>query len=88
MAAAGLGDDLLLANEVLDAGRLGALVARRAPGSRWPSTPPRRSTPRWPAACARCSSTSTSACPLRLRARPSRPLADLARRRGPARCAG
>jgi len=28
MAAAGLGDDLLLANEVLDASRLGALVAR------------------------------------------------------------
>ena len=30
MAAAGLGDDLLLANEVLDARRLGALVERRA----------------------------------------------------------
>lgn len=30
MAAAGLGDDLLLANEVLDAGRLGAVVERGA----------------------------------------------------------
>jgi D-serine deaminase-like pyridoxal phosphate-dependent protein len=30
MAAAGLGDDLLLANEVLDAGRLGALAAAGA----------------------------------------------------------
>ena len=30
MAAAGLGQDLLLANEVLDASRLGALVAAGA----------------------------------------------------------
>ena len=30
MAAAGLGDDLLLANEVLDARRLGALAQRGA----------------------------------------------------------
>ena len=34
MAAAGLGQDLLLANEVLDASRLGALVAPH-PFSRW-----------------------------------------------------
>src|ERR1700721_2361439 len=32
MAAAGLGQDLLLANEVLDASRLGALVAAGAAG--------------------------------------------------------
>ena len=54
MAAAGLGDDLLLANE----------VARRAPArARWPTLGARvtvavdsrrRSTPRPPAACARC----------------------------------
>ena len=41
MAAAGLGEDLLLANEVLDARRLGALATGR--GSRWRSTRRRRS---------------------------------------------
>src|SRR5579862_5392636 len=34
MVAAGLGQDLLLANEVLDASRLGALVTAGVPGSR------------------------------------------------------
>ena len=54
LAAAGLGDDLLLANEVLDAARLGALVEAVDRGSPWPSTRARPST--WPprAACARC----------------------------------
>ena len=54
LAAAGLGDDLLLANEVVDATRLGSLVRRRAPGSPWPSTrrrrwrrPSRPAFPRW-----------------------------------------
>ena len=68
MAAAGLGDDLLLANEVLDTRRLGAL-AERGRGSRWRSTPTR---PRGAAAaggCARCSSTWTWAAALRLPAR-------------------
>ena len=59
MAAAGLGEDLLLANEVLDARRLGALDAR---ASRWRSTRRRRSPPPCGAGCGRCSSTSTSAC--------------------------
>ena len=81
MAAAGLGDDLLLANEVLDARRLGALVD--AARSRWRSTRRRRSTPPCGAGCGRCSSTSTSAC----RAAGSRPeragwLADQARAAG------
>ena len=40
MAAAGLGDDLLLANEVLDARRLGRAGRGRRRGSPWPSTPP------------------------------------------------
>ena len=38
MAAAGLGEDLLLANEVLDCARLGAVVAGTA-RSPWRSTP-------------------------------------------------
>jgi hypothetical protein len=42
---AGLGDDLLLANEVVDATRLGASCAPGR-GSPWPSTPTRPSTPR------------------------------------------
>ena len=62
MAAAGLGDDLLLANEVLDARRLGAR-GRPARGSRSRSTRDGdRRRGRGAAACARCSSTSTSAC--------------------------
>ena len=43
-AAAGLGQDLLPANEVLDARRLGALDA----ASRWRSTRGRRTTRPWP----------------------------------------
>ena len=49
----GSGDDLLLANEVVDATRLGVLVAGRARVSPWPSTPRRPSTPRSPAGCPR-----------------------------------
>ena len=64
MAAAGLGDDLLLANESLDLGRLTRdRRERRAPGSPWPSTPRRPSPPPPRRACPRCSSTSTSASP-------------------------
>ena len=52
LAAAGLGDDLLLANEVLDA--RAARRARDARASPSRSTRRRRSTPRRAAACARC----------------------------------
>ena len=55
MAEAGLGDDLLLANEVADASRLGGSPPGRV--SPWPSTPTRRSTRRRGRAWARCSST-------------------------------
>ena len=51
MAAAGLGEDLLLANEVLDARRLGAARRARDRGGRLARPPSRR--PR-AAACARC----------------------------------
>ena len=61
MAAAGLGSDLLLANEVLDATRLGDLV--RA-GSRVTLAvdSPQTIAPRRRPGCTRSSSTSTSAC--------------------------
>ena len=61
MAAAGLGEDLLLANEVLDARRLGALVeAARGHGRGRLAGDARRGRAR--AGCGRCSSTSTSGC--------------------------
>ena len=53
MARAGLGDDLLLANEVVDATRLGAWCAA-GHGSPWPSTPRRPSMPRRRPGSPRC----------------------------------
>ena len=56
MAAAGLGDDLLLANESLDLDPAHARSSRTGgPASRSPSTPTRRSTPPPRPASARCS---------------------------------
>ena len=63
MAAAGLGDDLLLANEVLDMRRLGAVVDAGARVTVAVDSDDDRRRRRCTAACARCSSTSTSACP-------------------------
>ena len=54
---AGLGDDLLLANEVVDVAPARAPGRGRATGSRSRSTPTRRSRPRPRAASARCWST-------------------------------
>ena len=56
MAQAGLGDDLLLANEVADAPD-SVSSPERAPGSRWPWTQRRPSRLRYVPACRRCSST-------------------------------
>ena len=53
MAGAGLGDDLLLANEVVDATRLGALV-RAGRGSPWPWTQTRQSPRSAPRECPKC----------------------------------
>jgi len=69
MAAAGLGDDLLLANEVLDCRRLGAITdARVTVADR--------------GECARSSSTSTWGCPAAASTRKGR--ARWRRTRGPA----
>ena len=74
-------EDLLLANEVVDARRLGAVVDAGA-GSPSPSTPRRRSRPR-PRGGVRevVIDVNVGTAPLRLRARRRRP----ARRRGPGR---
>ena len=85
MAAAGLGDDLLLANEVVDPARLararrGAGHGRRDHGG---GRLDRDGRPAAPAGSRRCSSTSTSGCPAAaVRPDEAGRLAELARVRG------
>ena len=81
MAEAGLGDDLLLANEVVDASPARRACARRAAGSPWPSTPRRPSTRRPEPASRGADRRERRAAPLRMPSRGRRP----AGRPGPGR---